>query len=323
VTAVGLAHDRVREAKAHAIEDLLVGVYAQAATAEAGTDGYGFENIVGVGIGERHMAGRTTGEPAVTVYVVVKAPPEQVETAALVPNQYDGVPTDVVESGEFVAAGQRGRFRPATPGVSAAHFRSGAGTLGFVARQDAAFCIVSNNHVFARENEGSHGDLILQPSRLDGGTPETDAIGELIAWTPLAFDGTPTYVDAAIAQTEESLVDEQVPALGGVLYEPLAAEQGFIVRKRGRTTGLTRGHIHDPEATLKVRYRTGSVLLSEQFLVKGLDGVPFSESGDSGSLVVEERTRQPVGLLCGGSVRFTIVTPIHRVLETLALSFVT
>lgn len=322
-TAAAVSADaRLRSAKKQAVEDLLFAFHAQAAAAESGTDGYGPENIVGVGIGERHTGGRPTGELSVTVYVVVKAPRDLLESGAAVPPDYEGVPTDVVESGEFVATTQRGRYRPATGGVSAAHFDAGAGTLGFVARREGALCIVSNNHVFAREGQAAPGDAVVQPSRLDGGTRDNDTIGELAAWTPLHYDGTPSPVDAAVAETEPGFVEAGVQGLIDVVFEPLDAERGFVVRKCGRTSGLTRGHVYDPETTVKVRYQRGYVYLEDQFLVKGLDGVPFSDSGDSGSLVVEERSRRTVGLLCGGSPRFTIVTPLGRVLDALGLSLV-
>jgi hypothetical protein len=313
--------ERVRSAKRRAEEELLFAPFAQAELADSGSLGYGFENVVGVGMGERYVDGRPTGESSVTVYVVIKAPPGDVEPAALVPAEYDGVPTDVVESGEFTAAGERGRFRPAPAGVSVGHFSGGAGTLGFVARRGSELCIVSNNHVLARENEAEAGATIVQPAEPDGGTTANDAIAELRAWVPLTYDGQSVAVDAAIAETESGLVEPAETGVGPVTFEPLDVRQGFIVRKRGRTTGLTRGHVSDPEATLTVRYRRGRIPLENQFLVRGLDGVLFSARGDSGSLVIEEGTRQPVGLLCGGSPRFSIVTPIRRVLDVLDLSF--
>lgn len=321
--SLSAAHARVQSARRHAEEDLLFTVAAQAASAQSGSLGYSFENIVGVGSGERHVRGRPTGEPAITVYVVVKAHPELLEPGALVPVEYEGVPTDVVESGEFAASGERGRFRPSPGGVSVAHFQAGAGTLGFIARRGGSLCIVSNNHVLARENDAARGSAILQPGPADGGKPDADRIAELAEWLPLNFDGDPTPVDAAVAETDAESVDLQnVSGLGPLVLEPLEVADGLLVRKCGRSSGVTRGRVVDAEATVRTRYGSKYVFLTDQFLVTGLAGELFSERGDSGSLVVEEQTRRPVGLLCGGSPRYSIVTPIARVLDGLGLSFV-
>ena len=74
------------------------------------------------------------------------------------------------------------------------------------------------------------------------------------------------------------------------------------------------------DATIKMPYRNGVAILAEQVFVRGV-GRPFSQGGDSGSLVFAEETRQPVGLLCGGSPRFTVVNRITNVLDSLGLSF--
>ena len=315
--------DRLYAAKRQAEDELLFTVSAQAAAAESGSAGFGFENIVGVAAGERHTSGRPTGQAAVRVYVVVKVDPDKVDPVALVPPAYEGLPTDVVESGEFVAGSQRGRFRPAPVGVSVGHFAGTAGTLGFVGRRDGGLVVVSNNHVLAQENQGKKGEAILQPGPVDGGRPDADAIAELADFLPLDFAGGPTPVDAATAATEAMLVAPQESCLGPLVLEPLEAQAGTIVRKCGRTTALTRGFVADMDATVRVRYPSGAVLLADQLSVKGLDGVLFSDHGDSGSLVVDELTRRPVGLLCAGSLNFTLVTPIGRVLEGLGLSFAT
>jgi hypothetical protein len=319
-SVVGIDVARLREARDRAENELLFAVTAQAVAAQSGSEGYGFENIVGVGIGERHIGGHPTGEAAVRVYVVVKDTPSALDEVARVPSAYDGVPTDVVECGELVAASNRGRFRPASSGVSVGHFEDTAGTLGFVARRDSDVVVVSNNHVFARENRANQGDAILQPGPADGGAAAQDAIAELGGFERLRFDGEPTPIDAAFARADAAVVDQQVQGLGQLDPRPLEPEEALMVRKSGRTTGVTRGHVVDRDFTARMRYRTGIVILTGQFTVKGID-LPFSEPGDSGSLVVDEQTRRPVGLVCGGSPRFTIVTPLTRVLEGLGVSF--
>jgi len=186
--------ERALAARERAEDELLVTVMAQSLAAESGTEGFGFENILGVGLSERVLSGRPTGEEAVAVYVVRKAPPGEVEPSALIPTKYEGVPTDVVESGEFVAETERGRHRPALSGLSLGHSAGGIGTLGFVARREGELVVVSNNHVLARENEADPGDVILQPAATDGGTSTDDEIARLEGFEPLDFYG-PNTID--------------------------------------------------------------------------------------------------------------------------------
>lgn len=310
--------ERLLAARRHAEEELLLASMPQALSAESGTEGFGYENIVGVGIAEREVAGSLAGEAVVAVYVERKVPRDLVEDAALVPSQYDGVPTDVIESGELIPQTGRGRYRPALAGVSLAHHAATAGTLGFLARRGAELYVVSNNHVLAQENEATVGDSILQPGPADGGQ-QADEIAKLAAWEPLDFAGGDNLIDAAIAETGENLVSNGVYGVGVLSPQPLAPHRGLLVRKRGRTTSLTQGVIRDVDATIKMSYRNGVAVLTGQIFVRGVAGA-FSEGGDSGSLVFAEESRQPVGLLCGGSPRFSVVNRIGPVLELLGLS---
>lgn len=316
-----LDKQRVSEALHQAQNELLFAVTAQALAAESGTEGFGFENIVGVGLSERVSAGRPIGEPGISVYVVRKAPPDHVEPQALVPKDYEGIATDVIESGEFAAFTERGRHRPAPPGVSIGHGATNdAGTLGFLAKRNGDLFIVSNNHVLARENQATQGDAILQPGVLDGGG-KGDEVAVLDSWVSLDFANSPNRVDAAMATIDDGLASDRPYNGGPLILTPTQAVLNASVRKCGRTTGLTRGLITDVSAAIKVGYGTGTALLTDQVLIKGVGAIPFSERGDSGSLVVDGSSDQPVALVCGGSVRFTVANRIDEVLNGLGVSF--
>ncbi len=308
-------------AREHAEVELLLAPMPHALSAEAGTETFGYENIVGIGIAEREVGGSLAGEEAIAVYVERKVPRDLVDDAALVPSEYDGIPTDIVESGELLPQTGRGRYRPAAAGVSLAHHASTAGTLGLVARRGDDLYVVSNNHVLAQENEANAGDSILQPGPADGGG-EADEIAKLAAWEPLDFGGGNNLVDAAIAATDEDWVSGEIYGVGALDWKPRAPSRGLVVRKRGRTSQLTQGIVRDVNATIKMPYRSGVAVLTEQILIRGVNRA-FSEGGDSGSLVFAEESRQPVGLLCGGSPRYSVVNRISRVLETLGLSLLT
>src|SRR5207247_5915684 len=94
----------------------------------------------------------------------------------VVPKEIDGVLTDVVETGRFMAIplvqsmdeNRTHRVRPALGGVSIGHYRITAGTLGVLVHRHGRPAILSNNHVLATENAGQTGDPI-PPSGTRGG----------------------------------------------------------------------------------------------------------------------------------------------------------
>lgn len=312
--------DRVKAARDAAIEDLLLSPVAQALTAESGTGGFGFENIVGVGVPFRPARLQPASEEAIAVYVARKVSTDSLDDDAVVPDSYEGVPTEVVETGEFISLTEKGRYRPASLGVSIGHFAGQTGTLGFLARRGEDSVVVSNNHVLARENAGARGDAIIQPGRVDGGG-EADQIASLADFSVLDFAGGVNPIDAAMATVDPAVVTQDLFSGGPLASNPTVAVGGAVVRKCGRTTGLTHGIVSDIDATIKIRYPGGRAVLSEQILIEGLRQVPFSAPGDSGSLVVAESGDRPVGLVCGGSPKFTVANRIDLVLDGLGVSF--
>jgi hypothetical protein len=312
--------ERVSAARDAAVQDLLLTPVAHALTAESGTEGFGFENIVGVGVPFPALRARPDNEEAIAVYVARKAPVDLLEANATVPSSYEGVPTEVVEAGEFVSLTEKGRYRPASLGVSVGHVTGQTGSLGFLARRGEELMIVSNNHVLARENAAERGDLIIQPGRFDGGRDD-DRIAALADFINLDFGGGLNPVDAASGIVASDDVTQDLFNGGPLVPIPAGVSGGVLVRKCGRTTGLTHGIVSDLEATIRVRYPGGHVLLSEQILVEGLRKEPFSAPGDSGSLVVAEPDNRPVAMVCGGSPKFTVANRIGLVLEGLGVSF--
>jgi hypothetical protein len=93
------------------------------------------------------------------------------------------------------------------------------------------------------------------------------------------------------------------------------------VEKTGRTTGFTTGTIHDVSANVKVNYDLGLLTFSDQIIIFGGTS-SFSDAGDSGSLIVEQTGKRPVGLLFGGSTAYTIANHIEDVLNELKVSIV-
>src|SRR4030095_8607309 len=95
------------------------------------------------------------------------------------------------------------------------------------------------------------------------------------------------------------------------------------VKKSGRTTGLTRSKVTGLNATIRVTYENecaGSTAFTKTFtgqIVLSNSGSKFLNSGDSGSLLVEDVSVQPraAGLLYAGSSTTAIANPIGEVLS--------
>lgn len=278
------------------------------------------ENVVGVGLGKKVVRLRSTEEDAVRVYVRKKLHGQFVGPREAIPEEIDGVPTDVVEIGEVsiwrpIPPIYQRKVRPALGGVSIGHYAITAGTFGCTVRAgDGTDLILSNNHVLANENRGAEGDPILQPGAFDGGRTDKDAIARLQAWVSLKGDET-NVVDAAVALPYATGdVTEEVLGIGRLagVEEPRV---GMSVRKSGRTTRLTQGTVTDVDVTLRVGYRSTSLIFTDQVFVAG-DRRSFSAGGDSGSVIVSEN-RKAVGLLFAGSPFVTVANKMPRVEKAL------
>lgn len=278
-------------------------------------------NVVGVGVGEKVTGGQRTGALALKVLVAKKFAKARIPRAQLLPEQVDGVPVDVEAVGypRKLAVRQRGRFRPVIGGVSTGLTASEvgyryAGTLGVLvidSDDDRTIYGLSNNHVLADENRARDGATVLQPATIDAGTGR-DAIGFLDRYVPLRFDNRQNWMDAALAvvdvRIDRTIADVGAPTGTGT---PVL---NSLVRKSGRTSGLTEGIVRAVQFDVfNVEYDGGMVRVDDCIVIEGTNG-SFSRPGDSGSVVVDAAGKV-VALLFAGSDVATFATPIRRVLR--------
>jgi len=287
-------------------------------------------NFVGVDISNKSVQNDVTEEMCIKIYVRQKFQRQEIATQSVLPTAIDGILTDVEEVGEIWAfqainSAQRfSRLRPAPCGVSVGHYAVSVGTIGAVVRDsgrqdNGRRYILSNNHVLANSNNASIGDPIFQPGGLDGGIATANRIGALRRFVPLKFDGRQNTVDCAIAEVDPTMVMKEVCSIG-VARGTVLANRTMVVSKHGRTTGLTYGVITDVDADIKVAYDGGrEAIFANTIVVRGTaPTVPFSEGGDSGSLILDSRLRA-LGLLFAGasSGNITFANPIPLVLRRL------
>jgi hypothetical protein len=211
-----------------------------------------------------------------------------------------------------------------------------SGTLGSLVQRNGTFYILSNNHVLARSDSASIGDTITQPGLIDAdcSATGTTTVGNLSQFVNLQTAGA--NVDAALAQIVTGTVDTTgtILSLGatatGTVADPgpphagngIVATVGETVAKSGRTTGLTCSTVSSISLATSVSYQqgcnTGSTFTVNYTNQISVAGGSFSATGDSGSLIVDRTTADPVALLYGGSDTDTVGNPVADVLAALA-----
>lgn len=202
-----------------------------------------------------------------------------------------------------------------------------SGTLGSLVSRAGTFYILSNNHVLNKSDQGAVGDPISQPGLADSNCGQSGL--RTVANTSQAAPLKTSNVDAAIAQIVTGQVDTSGTILdlaaSGQPAQPSAitgvptVNQG--VAKSGDASGLTCSTVMATNALIRVTYSTScqggtnfDVTFNNQVAIAG---VSFSNSGDSGSLIVDSSNSRPVALLYAGSDSGTVGNPIQDVYNAL------
>ena len=211
------------------------------------------------------------------------------------------------------------------------------GTLGSLVSIAGTQHILSNYHVFESDivlggnsRVAMTGDPIIQPGLIDVNCNAATAqdVALLVKRSSLPASN----VDCAIASVIPGQVrtDGAILEIGTISHLTVNASIGQAVKKSGRTTGLTRSSISGLNATISVQYDNecaGGVAFTKTFtgqIVVRNNGSRFLNSGDSGSLMVEDVSTNPraVGLLFAGSSSTAIANPINEVLTFLGATMV-
>ena len=126
-------------------------------------------------------------------------------------------------------------------------------------------------------------------------------------------------VDAAVAKLKSGVLY----SAGYLPYHGKAAPTGMAtaflgdrVFKVGRTTGLTEGIITAVSVVVPTLYDFGCCWFQDAITIQGVHGTLFSDGGDSGSVVVNDRN-QIVALLFAGNGRQSYACSIADALSSL------
>jgi hypothetical protein len=254
-----------------------------------------------------------------------------------IPAALEGVPVQAEVTGVFVALkppqgkgpGNGGggnvdptaRFdRPVPIGVSTGNAgECSAGTISCRVKDETGnVYALSNNHVYALENNAPIDSDVLQPGLYDTNCiyDSNNVIGTLSAFMSIKFDGPENTIDAAIASSSLANLGNATPSdgYGTPKSATVTAAVGQKVQKYGRTTSLTKGQVSAINANVNVGYSSGTAHFVSQIVVSGRR---FIKAGDSGSLLVTDPDRNPVGLLFAGNINGStaIANPIDAVLN--------
>jgi hypothetical protein len=279
------------------------------------------------------------GEPAVMILVTSQ------EAMDAAPKTIEGVPVKVVLTDKIVAMGatavshtaiQTPPIQLGTSGGWRYDLANGyccGGTLGSLISVGGTQRILSNYHVFEADivsgGNGivaTTGDPIIQPGLIDVNCNAASAqnVATLVKTSSLPS----TNVDCSSANVISGMVspDGSILEIGVIKSGTgIAAFVGQLVKKSGRTTGLTRSKVSGLNATISITYENecaGGTAFTKTFtgqILVANKASKFLKGGDSGSLMVEDITISPkaIGLLFAGSNTLAIANPIGPVLTFL------
>ena len=277
------------------------------------------------------------GIPALVIYVDDHAKGAS-EAARALPAELRGVPVHVELTDKFRAfagntAKQTAPIQLGTSGGWSYDLANGyccGGTLGSLIQVNGVQYILSNYHVLEADIVSGGNNLVattsqpvIQPGLIDVGCNSANAqsVGTLVTLSSLPNNN----VDCAVARVVAGMVraDGSILGIGTLSAQTRTAALQLGVKKSGRTTGLSSSSISGLNASIKITYDnecaggtafdkifTGQIVISNK-------GRKFLNSGDSGSLMVENVSTKPraVGLLYAGSTTSAIANPINDVLS--------
>ena len=213
------------------------------------------------------------------------------------------------------------KAKPIQSGFSVGHVKITAGTVGAIVTKGKKLYILSNSHVLADSGLGAIGDSVLYPGPHDGGKLPQNLAGTLAKFVKFKVGGQfVNRVDAALCAIDSGRLADVNTAIFGVKGLPgtIKAERDMIVMKRGRTTGETKARLKTSTSASRstMAASVGGLLRAGALYV-----VP--KGGDSGSIIVDKKSRKIVGLHFAGSNGGSVFNPIGDVIKALGFKFVT
>lgn len=295
-----------------------------------------YANVSGVGIGKKVVAGASTPTDCIRIYVMAKPDIDDLSPATLVPRDFAGIPTDIIEIGRLGQGGHRpipleedsvaGPGDPIRVSTAAPNVNSGfTGTLGGIVQDSARHkYILSCNHVLAVNGRVPKDANIVSTVTANN----EKIIGNRSGFVRLKREAT-NSADCAVARLptpKSKFVDEKfqernrapqraIPWKSDQTTDP---QREMKVVKVGAVTGKTFGTIRDVDVELYVEYSFGTFRFANQVMIDGGENSQFARGGDSGSLVVDTATGLATAMIFAASGRYAVACPIRQALNMLS-----
>ena len=349
--------------EAASLNDLLRIRAANKATIEA------VNGSLGTALGVKWSGGQSTGRPCVIIFVPKKLDVGEVPESERAPDRLDGPdglwcltdvvtggkagPEDVTELPDLTAENRQVVAQLSSGdigligGIQLAFYDGGieeekkryVGTGGIAVRHtDGRRGLLTNQHVAIEE-----GRVIFHPRHDDSRIGETAQVIEHAFdqhWYDGVIDEADSFVrcDCAFVQVDDDVVSQLQPGVhtlgpaGPLLRtDPETMDViGWRVISVGRTRGVQRGTV----AAYSYEYIDAEQSVYTDFLIIGDEGRAFSDSGDSGKLILtDDSEHRPLGLLWGGrherlregheQEKWTYAIDLGKVLDRLGLEVLT
>lgn len=216
-----------------------------------------------------------------------------------------------------------------------------AGTLGCLVRDSAGVLYgLTNNHVSGGCGYSEVNVPIVAPGLIDvrPGSHDPFTLGHHAVVAPW-ITGIPDNIDAT-GNIDAAMFrirnEDAVSSMQRATYDTptvvASPTTGMVIRKAGRSTGITTGTILGQSVgfepvSMEVQQFRGTVYFHEVLVAQGNLGQPFSDRGDSGSLVVTttaEGETLAVGLVYAGSAdrSLSFIIPMQRILDAFGVTLV-
>lgn len=215
--------------------------------------------------------------------------------------------------------GRLKKWRPAPPGVAMGNVTApGWGTFTAVVLKNGVKKILGCRHVLAYKNAPLNS-TIVQP------WDPNEKIGTLEHYIPFEASPASNEVDCAIAK-----VDNQGDVVPGVLlnddaYSPSIIPTGVgdayvdqSVVMSGARTGVVSGRVVSIETTIETLTELGGGRYEGCIVT-----TTMGDQGDSGAILLDESSKEAVGMLFSGSDTVTVHIPMKKTLSALGCTLYT
>ncbi|AEB75137.1 hypothetical protein CbC4_0457 [Clostridium botulinum BKT015925] len=268
------------------------------------------ENVIGVGLGYKIKNGFYTCIKCIVVFVTKKLPLDKISSCNLVPNFYNGIPTDVVESDIPKTSSLTTKVRPVTAGYCIGVKGLKTGTMGCLVGNSDYDYILTCNHIVAGNKREKSKVVVLQPSPEYGGKSSKDVIGEVVSFIKVNPESDFNDSDAALVLTDRTKASIDITFLGPIRGTS-KARTGQAVQKVGCISGLTKGNIRTINTTITINFLGQEVLFKNQIVT-----TKMAVDGDSGSVLLNNN-KEAIGLLMANANSNTVYNDINIILDKL------